>query len=364
MKAAVLYEYNQPLVVEDVELDDPKAGEVHVRIAAAGVCRSDLHFMKGEARIALPTVLGHEGSAVVQRVGEGVTSVKPGDHVILSFVPGCGRCHFCTIGRPNLCDRHAATGPYLYDGTTRLHKGEQRISHMGKVACFAEEAVVPEAGCVPVSSDFPMDCAALIGCSATTGIGAAILTAGVEAGSSVAVVGCGGVGLNVLQGARLSNAGQVIAVDLDEGKLEFAMKFGATHAVNASDEDAVARVKEITGGLGADYTFEVFGSARTIETAYAMARKGGTVTVVGIAPAGDEASIDAVSLTRNEKVLKGSYYGSARPPVDFPRMVEMYRSGKIDLDGLITRRYRLDQINQAYDDLDRGEVGRGVITFQ
>jgi Zn-dependent alcohol dehydrogenase len=153
-------------------------------------------------------------------------------------------------------------------------------------------------------------------------------------------------------------------VDLNEGKLEFAMKFGATHAVNASDEDAVARVREITGGLGADYTFEVFGSARTIETAYAMARKGGTVTVVGIAPAGDEASIDAVSLTRNEKVLRGSYYGSARPPVDFPRMVEMYRSGKIDLDGLITRRYPLDRINEAYEDLDRGEVGRGVITFQ
>ena len=363
MKAAILHEYNSPLSLEDVELDDPKAGEVHVKIAAAGVCRSDYHFMKGEARIALPVVLGHEGSAIVQRIGEGVTTVKPGDHVILSFVPHCGSCHFCTTGRPNLCDGHAATGPNMYDGTTRLHKGDQRIHHMGKVACFAEEAVVPESGCVPVDRDFPMDCAALIGCSATTGVGAAILNAKVEPGATVAVVGCGGVGLNVIQGARLSNASKIIAVDVQEGKLEFAMRFGATHSVNAKDQDPVARVKEITGGLGADYTFEVYGSAETVETAYNMARKGGTVTVVGIAPAGEMASIDPVSLVRNEKVLRGTYYGSARPPVDFPKMVEFYRSGKIDLDNLITRRYSLDQINEAYEDLDRGEVGRGVITF-
>ena len=364
MKAAVLYEYNTPLAVEEVELDEPKAGEVHVKIAAAGICRSDYHFMKGEAHITLPAVLGHEGSGIVQRVGEGVTSVKSGDHVILSFVPNCGRCRFCTTGRPNLCDRHAATGPNMYDGTTRLHKGDQRIAHMGKVACFAEEAVVPESGCIPVDNDFPMDCAALIGCCVTTGVGAAIFTAQVQPGSTVAVVGCGGVGLNVIQGARLANASKIIAVDVQEGKLEFAMRFGATHAVNASDQDAVARVKEITGGLGADYTFEVYGSAETVETAYNMACKGGTVTVAGLAPLGERAAIDAVSLVRNEKVLKGTYYGSARCSVDFPKMVDLYRSGRINLDDLITRRYSLDRINEAYEDLERGEVGRGVITFQ
>ena len=364
MKAAVLYEANTPLSVEQVELDGPKEGEVQVKIAAAGICRSDYHFMRGEAQIKLPVVLGHEGSGIVQKVGEGVTSVKQGDHVILSFVPNCGRCHFCTTGRPNLCDRHAETGPNMYDGTTRLHKGDERIYHMGKVACFAEEAVVPETGCIPVSSDFPMDCAALIGCCVTTGVGAVINSAQVQPGSTVAVVGCGGVGLNVIQGARLANASRIIAVDVQEGKLEFAMSFGATHAINASHQDAVARVNEITGGLGADYTFEVYGSAGTVETAYEMARKGGVVTVVGIAPRGDKAGIDAVSLVRNEKVLKGTYYGSARCSVDFPRMVDFYHSGRLDIDGLITRRYSLDQINEAYEDLERGEVGRGVITFE
>ena len=363
MKAAVLYDYNTPLVVEDVELDDPKAGEVLVRTGAAGICRSDYHFMKGEATTILPTVLGHEGLGVVERVGEGVISVKPGDHVILSFVPNCGRCHFCSIGRPNLCDLHASTPGTMYDGTTRLHVGDQRITHFGKVACFAESTVVPETGCIPVSKDVPLDVAALIGCCVTTGVGAAVFNAQIEPGSSVAVVGCGGVGLNVIQGARLLNASRIIAVDIREGQLEYAMKFGATHTVNASHQDAVARVKEITGGLGADYAFEVYGSADTVETAYGMARKGGTVVVVGIAPSGEMAKINAVSLVRDEKVLKGSYYGSARCHVDMPKIVDMYLSGRLNLDEMITRRYGLQQINQAYDDLDQGGIGRGVIVF-
>ncbi len=363
MKAAVLYDYDTPLVVEEVELDGPKAGEVLVKTAAAGICRSDYHFMKGEARTTLPTVLGHEGSGVVEQVGEGVTAVKPGDHVILSFVPNCGRCHFCNIGRPNLCSLHGATAGYMFDGTTRLHKGDQPITHFGKVACFAQLAVVPESGCIPIPATFPMDVAALIGCCVTTGVGAVILNAGVEPGSTVAVVGCGGVGLNVIQGARLVNASKIIAVDVREGQLEFAMKFGATHTVNASHQDAVAIVKEITGGLGADYSFEVYGSAETVETTYAMARKGGTVVVVGIAPSGETAGIDAVSLVREEKVLKGSYYGSARCHVDMPKMVDFYLSGQLNLDEMITRRYTLNEVNEAYDDLIQGGLGRGVIAF-
>jgi Zn-dependent alcohol dehydrogenase len=296
-------------------------------------------------------------------VGEGVTRVKPGDHVILSFVPNCGLCFFCTTGRANLCEKHAATSGTLFDGTTRIHKGGQDISPFGKVACFAESTVVPETGCIPAPQALPMDRAALIGCCVTTGVGAAIFNAEVEPGSTVAVVGCGGVGLNVLQGAGLLNASKIIAVDIREGQLEFAMKFGATHTVNASHQDPVARVKEITDGRGADYTFEVYGSAETVETAYAMARKGGTVVVVGIAPVGDKADIDAVSLVREEKVLKGSYYGSARCHVDMPKIVDMYMSGRLNLDDLITRRYSLDQINEAYEDLDKGEIGRGVIVF-
>ena len=245
-----MYEYNTPLVVEEVELDAPKMGEVLVETGAAGICRSDYHFMVGEARHALPTVLGHEGSGVVEQVGEGVTRLKPGDHVILSFVPNCGRCGFCTTGRPNLCQLHASTPGTMFDGTTRLHKGDQRITHFGKVACFAERMVVPEAGCIPVPEDVPFDVAALIGCCVTTGVGAVVMNAQVEPGSTVAVVGCGGVGLNVIQGARLTNASKIIAVEIQEGVLEFATKFGATDTVNASHQDAVATVKELTGGLG------------------------------------------------------------------------------------------------------------------
>ena len=364
MKAAVLYEYNSPLVVEEVDLDGPKADEVLVRIAAAGICRSDYHFMKGEATTTLPTVLGHEGAGIVEQVGQGVTRVKPGDPVILSFVPNCGLCHFCSTGRPNLCDLHAATPGTMFDGTTRLHKGDQRITHFGKVACFATHPVVPESGCIPVPEALPLDRAALIGCCVTTGVGAAILNAQVEPGSTVAVVGCGGVGLNVIQGASLLNASKIIAVDIREGQLEFAMKFGATHSVNASHQDGVARVREITGGLGVDYSFEVYGSAETVETAYAMARKGGTVVVVGIAPLGEKAAIDPVSLVRDEKVLKGSYYGSAKCHVDMPKMVDLYLSGRLNLDDFITRRYKLEQINRAYEDLVQGEIGRGVVDFQ
>ncbi len=362
MKAAILREYGQPLTIEEVELDPPKAGEVHVKIEAAGICRSDLHFMKGEARITLPAVLGHEGSGVVLDVGPGVASLKPGDHVILSFVPYCGRCHFCLTNRANLCDMHAATGGNLFDGTTRLHKGGQRITHMGKVACFAQEAVVPETGCIPIGKDVPWPQAAFIGCCVTTGVGAAMFSAGIVPGSTVAVVGAGGVGLNIIQGARLLNASKIIAVDIGEDKLEFAMTFGATHTVNPRIQDPVATIKTITGGLGADYTFEAFGSAETALTAYNAARKGGTVVIVGLAPMGDVAGIDLVSITRQEKTVKGSYYGSSRPAVDMPTMVELYRLGKINIDDLVTRRYKLDDINKAYHDLEAGEVGRGVIT--
>ena len=364
MKAAVLYEYDTPLVVEEVELDGPRSGEVLVDIGACGICRSDYHFMKGEARTVLPTVMGHEASGTVEEVGEGVTRLKRGDDVILSFVPNCGRCYFCNTGSPGLCELHGSTPGTMFDGTTRLHKGDQRIAHFGKVAGFAERTVVPESGCIPVPKNVPVEAAALIGCCVTTGVGAAVINAKVEPGSTVAVVGCGGVGLNAIQGARLAGASKIIAVDIREGQLEFAMKFGATHSVNARDQDAVARVKEITGGLGADYAFEVFGSAETVETAYAMARKGGTVVVVGIAPMGEKAGINAVSLVRDEKVLKGSYYGSARCHVDMPRMVDWYLSGRLNLDDLITRRYGLDQVNEAYEDLNRGDIGRGVVMFR
>ncbi len=219
VKAAVLYETMTPLVVEELDLDEPQAGEVLVKIGAAGICRSDRHFMHGDAPIALPVVLGHEGAGTVEKVGAGVTAVRPGQQVILSFVPSCGRCKSCITGKSHLCDHHGATGPNMYDGTTRLHKGDQRIHHMGKTACFAEYSVVPEAGCVPIDSPVPMDKAALIGCCVPTGVGAVTSSAKVTPGSTVAVIGCGGVGLNVIMGAALVNASKIIAVDIRESQL-------------------------------------------------------------------------------------------------------------------------------------------------
>ena len=362
MKAAVLWELGKPLSIEEVELDPPKAGEVRVKIGAAGICRSDHHYMKSEGSIATPAVLGHEGAGTVVELGEGVTTLNVGDRVILSFVPNCGRCKFCLTNRANLCAAHAATGANMFDGTTRLHQGDTRIHHMGKVACFAQEAVVPESGCVKVPDDFPFPQAAYIGCCVTTGVGGAIFNAGVHPGSAVAVVGCGGVGLNAVMGARLNGATKIIAVDIDDGRLEFAGRFGATHFVNPTHGNPVERIKELTDGAGVDYAFEAFGSSETIETAYHAISRGGTATILGLAPIGDDPVIPGIDLVRNQKSLKGSYYGSARPRVDFDTMVDLYLSGKLDLDSLEGKHYSLDNIMDAYADLEKGVPGRGVIT--
>ena len=361
--AAVLHDVNKPYSIETVELDPPKRGEVLVKIGAAGICRSDLHFQKGEATIALPAVLGHEGSGTVEAVGEGVTMVKSGDRVILSFVPNCGHCPSCETGRPYLCDEHARTTGKLFDNTSRLHTlAGQDLAHMGKVACFADHAVVPEAGCIPAPAglDFPQ--MALIGCSVTTGVGAALFNAGVQPGDSVAVIGCGGVGLNVLQGARIAGATTIVAVDVKSAALDFARKFGATHTVNARTEDAVARVKALTGG-GAHWAFEAYGGGATTRMAVDMLRKRGTAVIVGIAPIGDDAVIEPVVITRMEKTIRGCYYGTARPRQDMPRIADWYGRGLLDIDGLVTRRYPLADINRAYEDLDTDAVGRGVIVF-
>jgi NDMA-dependent alcohol dehydrogenase len=361
--AAVLHDVNKPYSIETVELDPPRRGEVLVKVGAAGVCRSDLHFQKGEATIALPAVLGHEGSGTVSAIGEGVTLVKPGDRVILSFVPNCGHCPSCETGRPYLCDEHARTTGKLFDNTSRLHTlAGQDLTHMGKVACFADHAVVPEAGCIPAPAglDFPQ--MALIGCSVTTGVGAALYNAGVQPGDSVAVIGCGGVGVNVLQGARLAGATTIVAVDVKATALDFARKFGATHTVNARTENAVERVKAITGG-GAQWAFEAFGGGATTRMAVDMLRKRGTAVIVGIAPIGDDAVIEPLVITRMEKTIRGCYYGSARSRQDMPRIADWYGRGLLDIDGLVTRRYPLAEINRAYEDLDTDAVGRGVIVF-
>jgi S-(hydroxymethyl)glutathione dehydrogenase / alcohol dehydrogenase len=361
--AAVLYDINKPYSLETVELDPPKRGEVLVKVGAAGVCRSDMHFQKGEAIIALPAVLGHEGSGTVEAVGEGVTMIKPGDRVILSFVPNCGHCHSCESGHPHLCDEHGRTSGKLFDGTSRLHTlAGPDCAHMGKVACFAEYAVVPEAGCIPAPAALDFAQLALIGCSVTTGVGAAVFNARVQPGDSVAVIGCGGVGLNVLQGARLAGATTIIAVDIKDAALTFARKFGATHTVNARAEDAVARVQALTGG-GAHVAFEAYGSGATSKMAVDMVRKRGTAVIVGIAPVGDAAPIEPVVITRMEKTIRGCYYGSAHPRQDMPRICDWVTRGLLDVNGLVMRRYPLAEINRAYEDIETDAVGRGVLVF-
>ena len=361
--AAVLYDVNKPYSIETVELDPPKRGEVLIKVAAAGVCRSDLHFQKGEATIPMPAVLGHEGSGTVERVGDGVSMVKPGDRVILSFVPNCGHCHSCETGRPHLCDSHARTSGKLFDNTSRLHTlGGQDVTHMGKVACFAEYAVVPEAGCIPAPAALGFPQMALIGCSVTTGVGAALFNAGVTPGDSVVVIGCGGVGLNVIQGARIAGATSIIAVDVKASALDFAKKFGATHTVNARTEAAVDRVLQLTDG-GAHFAFEAYGGGATTKMAVDMLRKRGTAVIVGIAPIGDTANLEPMAITRMEKTIRGCYYGTSHPRQDMPRIADWHARGLLDIDGLITRRYTLADINRAYEELESDLVGRGVIVF-
>jgi len=361
MKAAVFYGPHQPLSVEEVELAPPKAGEVLVKVAACGVCHSDLHFLEGKNPIATPCVLGHEAAGVVEGVGPGVQYVSPGDHVVISFVPTCGQCHYCLVGRPNLCtvgNRATAMGTML-DGTTRLSQQGRPVYHEACVAGFAPYTVVPEISLAKIRPDMPLDRAALLGCGVMTGVGAVFNTAHVQPGSDVAVIGCGGVGLNVIQGAFLAGASRIIAIDLLEHKLQLAQELGATHVVNASQEDPVAAVRRISPG-GVDYAFEVIGLPETIRQAFDMTRRGGMAVVVGLAPSGSQVSLPAAAFLL-EKTITGSAYGGTRFRVDIPRLVELYMSGRLKLDPLISRLYPLDQINDAFDALRRGEVARSII---
>ncbi len=362
IKAAVLYEPNTPLVIETVDLDEPNDEEVLVRVVSAGVCYSDYHVMKGEWTMPMPMVLGHEAAGIVEKTGANVTRVKPGDHVILNFRANCGTCRHCVIGRPVLCDGVKTPRWFMFDGTARLHKGGQDIHHFTRTASFAEKVVVPESGAVPVRKDMPLDKAALIGCSVMTGVGAAINTAKVEPGSSVLVIGCGGVGLNIIQGAVLAGAVRIIAVDTLQNKLSYAREFGATETLSASEGDVVARVQDLTDG-GVDYAFEAIGNPKTIRQAYEATAPGGTMVVVGMAPENDDVSVNALSLPRTEKVIMGSWYGSARPWADFPRLVNLYLADRLSIDPMISRTYRLEEINEAYEALDKGEMARSVILF-
>lgn len=366
MKAAVLYAAGQPLQVEEISIQNPQPGEVMVRLAASGVCHSDLHVMNGDLTAPLPVVLGHEGAGVVEKVGEGVVDFTPGDHVILLWRASCGQCFFCLSGRPALCELGAGIrwSGHLADGTSRFRKGDQEIRHFAGVSAFGEFTVLPREGLVKIDREIPLEKAALVGCAVMTGVGAVINTAQVRPGQSMVVIGCGGVGLNAIQGGALAGAEKIIAVDVLENKLAYARQFGATHLINASQVDPVEAVKQATGGLGADYAFEVIGHPKTITQAYQMIRRGGTAVVVGVAPQGAELAINASSLMLEEKTLRGSLYGSCQPKLDAPRLLNLYKAGKLKLDELISRQYPLAGINDAFDALRRGDVARSIIRFQ
>jgi S-(hydroxymethyl)glutathione dehydrogenase/alcohol dehydrogenase len=362
MRAAVLREVGKPMQIENVTIADPKPGEALVRIVGTGVCHSDYHVIKGEWASQFPIVLGHEASGIVEAIGEGVTQAKPGDHVVLSFAPNCGQCPCCVAGQPHLCSGYATVPPGgLLDGTSRLSVGDETVYMFGRMASFAEYSVVAGASLIPIRKDAPLAKAALVGCAVMTGVGAALNTAKIEAGSTVMVVGCGGVGLNCIQGARLASASRIIAVDVADDKLEFARKFGATDVVNSMRDDPVAAVRDLTSGYGVDYALEAIGLQVTIEQCYHAVRRGGTAVVVGMAPDGVKATIPARAIAGSEKTLKGCFYGSTRPRIDMPRLVDFYMDGRLLLDELVTRTYPLEQINEAFDDLGRGGVGRGLL---
>jgi len=365
MKAAILYEVGKPLAVESIEVEGPRAGEVLVRYAAAGVCHSDHHVMVGIIPAPTPIILGHEGAGVVEEVGAGVTSVKPGDHVVSVWRYSCGACEPCLSGRPATCGHGAQmrAGGVLSDGTTRFKRGRERVHHWLGVSTFSSHSVMSERSVLKIRDDMPLEKAAVVSCAVITGVGAVINGAKVRPGESVAVFGAGGVGLNAIQGARLVGAEPIIAVDIMQGKLDYARKFGATHTVNSSDENPVERIKEITGGKGVHYAFEMIGVAEVMTTAFRCLRTGGAAVVVGIADSKSVISINPVPLVTEEKRLIGSLYGSSSPRLEVPRLIDLYMAGKLNLDDLLTRSWPIEQINEAYGALLRGEVARSVVTY-
>jgi S-(hydroxymethyl)glutathione dehydrogenase / alcohol dehydrogenase len=360
VRAAVLREFRVPLVSEELELDPPKAGEILVRMAASGVCHSDLHVVQGIHPTELPVVLGHEGAGVVEEVGPGVDGLEPGDHVLLTWLPYCGRCRHCARGWPNRCENVAWYDATMEDGTCRFHRDGARIHHYN-TSSFSERSVVPARTAIPVDRDLSLTELALMGCAVMTGVGAVLNTARVRPGDTVAVVGCGGVGLNVVQGAVIAGASRIIAVDLLDNKLDYAGSFGASDLVNGAKGDPVQQVLDLTGGV--DYVFEAIGNVKATEQAIQMAARGGTITLVGMAPQHQAATFDPLLFTQRELRMLGCFYGSFRPKLDFLRYVDMVVKGQLKVRELISRRYALDEINEAYDRLGRGEVARSVISF-
>ncbi|MBZ0125485.1 MAG: Zn-dependent alcohol dehydrogenase [Rhodocyclaceae bacterium] len=363
-KAAICREINQPVVVEEIEVEPPRRGEVMIKLAACGVCHSDYSVTTGTIPFPPPVVLGHEGAGIVVEVGEGVTGIAVGDAVVSSFVSMCGKCRYCQTGRPQLCDQAAKAAFTLPDGTVRTKdlKGNP-LNVFSGCGVMAEYATLHTDNVVKIDKDIPLDRAALVSCGVMTGVGAVVNTARVAPGSIAVVFGCGGVGLNAIQGCAIAGAAMIVAVDTADAKLEMARQFGATHVLNAkAEENVVKALRKLTGG-GADYAFECVGYGEVAAQAYGCLRKGGTAVVVGVASQKDNTTVRTASLTFEEKTLTGSYFGSARPREDFPRLLALYRNKRLKLDELITRTYRIEEAPQAFADLASGKNARGVIVF-
>ncbi|WP_163697927.1 alcohol dehydrogenase catalytic domain-containing protein [Mycolicibacterium sarraceniae] len=363
MKAIVFRDQHSPIEHTDVDLAAPNAGEVRVRIAAAGVCHSDLHVKRGDWDAPAPLVMGHEGSGVVVELGEGVTSLAVGDHVVLAWVPPCGQCRYCRSGHEARCQKVATiVGPkgVLFDGTSRLSRNGTPLHHYLGVSSFAEEVVVPASGAVKVRDDAPLDVIAVVGCAVATGVGAVLNTAAVEPGATVAVIGCGGVGLNVAQGARLAGAERIIAIDVLADKTRLAMQFGATDRIDASLGDPVEQLFALVPD-GVDYAFDAFGHTSTTEQAIQMLGLGGAAVIVGLPPTGAKAAFEPLVLAEADQRILGSNYGSVRPSIDIPALVDRYMDGQLKLDPLIWARRPLAEAAAAFDDLESGEALRTLL---
>lgn len=365
VKAVVVPKHNE-LNVTDVELDAPKADEVLVKIKAAGVCHSDLHTLRGELRAQPPLVLGHEGAGVVESVGSNVTRVKAGDRVMINWLPGCEVCPTCADGHPTLCETLPGTvlQGFQTDGTSRLSAsdGSMLKQFLGS-STMAEYTVVNEKGVVPIPDDVPFDVAAITGCAVMTGVGAVMNTAKVAPGSSAVLIGCGGVGLCILQGLKMAGCYPIIAVDVIDSKLEFAAELGATHTINSKETDAIEAIKELTRG-GAEYVFDSVGAPATISQAMMATKLYGTTTVTGMHNILEPVPVPMNTLIFQNKTLLGSFAGSGNPQTFLPKLLELYSGGRLDLDALITKRYPLSDIEEAFDDMETGRVVRGVLMLE
>ncbi len=359
MKAAIFRSADQPLTIEELDICNPKSREVLVRTAAAGICHSDLHYIDGYYTTPVPTVLGHEAAGIVEKIGEDVTYVAPGDHVITCLSVFCGHCEFCVTGRPFSCSSPETDRPQ--DDSPRLCQNGNRIHQFYNLSSFAEQMLIHEHALVRIRRDMPLDRAALIGCAVTTGFGAVVNTANIEIGATVAVIGCGGVGLSAINGAAIAGAGRIIAVDVKDTKLQLARQFGATDTVNSASDDPVEMVRELTLG-GVEYSFEALGKKETSEQAFRMLRRSGVATIIGMVPKGQTIEIEAASLLEDRR-LQGSNMGSNRFRVDMPRYVDFYLRDQLKLDEMISKRIALEDINQGFADMKHGQVARSVIVF-